>query len=148
MTRPAVPPRAMTGKAVNEIPEATHGPALAWSAYPGAGECPPPLSELGGRPVQWADWKIAPQVMHIELVCARCGYDGQPWTSIGLVLPPAVATVTVLKKRRLPSGRTYVQEEKVPARPIRRLFAYRCPACRADEVYDMGERGRDWRILL
>jgi hypothetical protein len=136
------------GKAVNEIPEAGNGPTLAWSAYPGAEEGPPPVPELGGRPVQWAGWEMAPQVMLIELVCARCGYDGQPWTAIGLVAPTAGATVTVLQQRQLPSGRTYLKEKRVPARPALRLFAYRCPACRVDEVYDMGERGRDWRILL
>jgi hypothetical protein len=86
--------------------------------------------------------------MHIEVVCARCGYDGQPWTAIGLVAPEPGATVTVLQQQRLPSGRTYLQPERVRARPIRRLFAYRCPACRADDVYDLGEDGRDWRILV
>lgn len=133
---------------MNDIPGAGNRPTLAWSAYPGAAECPPPVSELDGRPVHWVGWKIAPRPMHIEVVCARCGYDGQPWTAIGLVAPEPGATVTVLQQQRLPSGRTYLQPERVHARPIRRLFAYRCPACRADEVYDLGEDGRDWRILV
>jgi len=132
---------------VNDLPGSANGPTVAWSAYPGVGERPPAVPELGGRPVQWAGWTVAPQLMHVETVCARCGYNGQPWTAIGLVAPATGATVAVLQQRRLPSGRTYQREERVPARPIRRLFAYRCPACRADEVYDMGERGYDWRIL-
>ena len=131
---------------MKEIPGTARGPALAWSAYPGAGERPPRLSDLEGRPVQWASWKIAPQVARIQLVCDRCGYDGRPWMSIGLVAPPTGATVTVLWQQ--PSERLCQQEEKAPAGSARRLFAYRCPVCGADEVYDMGEGGRDWRILL
>jgi hypothetical protein len=35
-----------------------------------------------------------------------------------------------------------------PAQPNRRLFAYRCPACRADTVYDWGQDGQSWVTVL
>lgn len=133
------------------IREATHGPTLAWARCPDVAEEPPPLAEHDGRSVRWEDWEVAPEVVHLRQFgypeCERCGYDGQQWITTGLLLPHPGEMTMGTHIKRLPSGRTYEKEHPVPAWPIRRLIAYRCPACGADLVYDLGPSGKGWTLL-
>lgn len=105
----------------------------------------PPLDEHGGRQVTWDEWETALRVTHIEHECEQCGYSGQPLTAAGTVLPLPGEMVTAFEEKH-PGG--CAREVRRPARPVRRLFAYRCPECRADTVYDWGDDGNSWVTVL
>jgi hypothetical protein len=126
----------------------THGLTLAWARCPDVAEEPPPVAELDGHTIRWDDWEVAPLITHIVHECERCGYDGQPWIVTGCMMPLPGETVASYRPRKLRSGRTYDKACLVPAWPIRRLFAYRCPACRCDTVYDMGPDMKGWKVLV
>jgi hypothetical protein len=122
----------------------THGPTLAWARCPDVGTDPPPLEDLDGRRVDFGEWEVAPDVFVCMRgrrtppprdLCDRCGYDGQPWVSAGTVFPRPGETA-------IRAGR------KVPAPPVRRIWARRCPACAACVVYDMGVTGTRFDVLV
>ena len=99
---------------------ATHGPTLAWAKTIGdVVDYPPPLEKFNGTEINWCDWEIAPELSHVGQLCERCGYDGQQWITFGMV-----------------PHETY-------ARPVKRLFALKCPACDADVIIDK----RDWSVI-
>jgi len=104
-------------------------------------EPPPPVAEHEGRKVTWDEWETALPVTHITHECERCGFTGQPLTATGTVHPLPGETATVVEVKHLGGcGREVTR----PAVPVRRLFAYRCPRCRADAVYDWGADGQAW----
>jgi hypothetical protein len=110
----------------------THGCTLNWARCPDIYEALP-LAEFEGREVVWEDWDVAPDLTHVQSECERCGYDGQPWMSTGTV-PPRAGEMA--GKRR--------------AWPLKRLFAFQCPACGSCRVYDRGGHGEPvvWRELV
>lgn len=114
---------------------ATHGPTVTWASSIDIVTSPPPLEDLDGWEIQWDDWEIAPLISHIPQECERCGYDGQPWTAYGTVIPEPGATVPGHGRR-------------VPARPVKRIWARRCPACQACAVYDRGADGGEFEVLV
>ena len=111
----------------------THGPTLGWAKCPpDIWQSPLPVTEINGQPVDWeGEWEIAPDLTHVGRECVRCGYDGQPWMMIGTV-PPAPGQM--FGKRR--------------AWPVKRAFAFECPACEALTIYDRGADGHDWTPLV
>jgi hypothetical protein len=110
----------------------THGPTVGWA------KCPPdiftsplPVNEIDGRPIDWeCEWEVALELTHVGSECECCGYDGQPWMLIGIV-PPAPGQM--FRNRR--------------AWPIKRAFAFRCPACDVITTYDRGAEGGEWMPL-
>jgi hypothetical protein len=114
---------------------ATKGPTAAWAKSIDIVTDPPPLEDLDGQAVRWEDWEIAPEISHLPQECERCGYDGQPWTTFGTVIPETAATVAC-------------RGGQVPARPIKRIWVRRCPACEACVVYDLGSAGKEFKVLV
>lgn len=114
---------------------ATNGPTAAWVKSIDVVTDPPPLEDLDGRKIRWDDWEIAPEISHLPQECERCGYDGQPWTTFGTVIPEPGATVAC-------RGR------QVPAWPIKRIWVRRCPACEARVVYDLGAADKEFKVLV
>ena len=114
---------------------ATNGPTAAWARSIDIATDPPPLEDLDGREIRWDDWEIAPAISHLPQECERCGYDGQPWTTFGTVIPEPGATVAY-------RGR------QVADRPVKRIWARRCPACDACVLYDRGAGGEEFNVLV
>lgn len=130
----------MTAKPKPRVAEL--GPTLAWSAD-GGGE--PPITHHQGREVVWCEWEIemwSTLTFHVTANCGKCGWDGQRWIAWGVVNPQPgerfVATVDRVTKHR----HVYGKEIDCPARPVRRLIAFRCPACKHLDVYDRGIDGK------
>lgn len=111
-----------------------------------AGHPPPPVGEVEGRPVRWDPWKPALVVTHLSHKCDGCGFAGQHLTAVGTAAPLEGETYRGETRRRLRrSGReTWPVEADVPAWPIRRLHATRCPECGAVGVFDMGQDMQGW----
>jgi hypothetical protein len=113
---------------------------------------PPPLAEFDGHRIRWDDWEVSPEIVHLRQYgipeCDQCGHDGQPWMTIGAILPVPGETFPIPYDKRLPSGRDYSRERQVRAWPYMRLYATRCPECGADEIHDMGRDGKQWVTLV
>lgn len=68
-----------------------------------------------------------------ETVCTGCGWLPRTvWCAVGIVDPEPGATFTV-------------GFQKVPAWPVARLRARRCPGCGLDQVMDI-ETGETWDL--
>lgn len=102
-----------------------------------------------GQPVTWGPWSeldstLAYHLSAEALACRKCGAVAERSTAWG-VRPPASATVLAEVPRHTRTGRAYLSHERVPARPVRDLFAARCRHCGHDTVSD--ERtGEVWEL--
>jgi hypothetical protein len=95
------------------------------------------------RVVEWSGWEdalvfICPPTKPSP--CDACGSRSPRSRNRGKVYPLSGETFTVERviQHRLRSGRFYetVRDEEKRAWAVWRLFATRCPDCRADRVYD------------
>lgn len=113
-----------------------------------------------GRVVEWRGW----EVLHTSAdaggrrhggpaeACEGCGSVGKHASNLGVLYPLAGETTTQpLYKRTKPKGNgrpgTLYQagEHEVPVKPTIQLFAFRCPDCGLDSVWDM--RTDEWWVL-
>ncbi|RJL19748.1 hypothetical protein [Bailinhaonella thermotolerans] len=117
------------------------GLRLAWP------QPPPDYPEHDGRPVRWDPWDVASRVHCIPSGCVPCGYGGRVWITWGTVAPEHPGAVVVERPTRTRSGRAYRRQEARPAPVARRLVAFRCPACGATQMWDMGEHGQSWALV-
>lgn len=107
-----------------------------------------------GRAVWWAGWELqidafvcgrgVPRVS----VCEACGSQAKPSTNRGHVARSAITSLERWVERceawrRLPMGSRHMLP-KQPAGVIE-LFAFRCPDCRTDVVWD--EQRDEWWTL-
>ena len=106
------------------------------------------------RDVEWDPWKPEPKAF----VCARgtkpippwscseCTSTATPLTAAGVLQPLPGETVATTRERRTKrSGRRYVAEVEVSARPDIGLHARRCVDCGHDEVY-VERTGEVWDL--
>ena len=96
---------------------------------------PPGLTVHDKRPVTWAEWELSPPATHITHECERCKYTGLPAICLGTLDPLPGEMFTV------PDDTHPGQTREVPAWPIVRLYAVRCPTCARLAIYDMYPTG-------
>lgn len=102
-----------------------------------------------GEPVTWGTWSeydttLAHHAPAEALACRECGAVAERAVNWGS-RPPATETVLSPVTKRTRSGRTYINHEPRPARPVRDLCAFRCRHCGHDSVID--ERtGESWEL--
>jgi hypothetical protein len=96
----------------------------------------PPLWD--GRRVDWQGWTshASSARFHNPPKCHSCGSAAEASVNLGVVHPLPGETMESVRKRTLPSGRTYDQRVTVSASPVILLAAFRCPDCGHDSVHD------------
>lgn len=104
----------------------------------------PPMWD--GHRVEWRDQRLALEP-HIcppppPRACSNCGTNRPPLMWIGLRHPLPGETFESTKRKTGRWGTQLDVPVQVPAWPVLDLFAFRCPECPLDEVWDM--RTNEW----
>jgi hypothetical protein len=107
----------------------------------------PPIWD--GRRVEWGAWHSGGTTadLHVPLEpCEACRSTASAAVSGGIVHPlPGETFESERTKRSHRSGRAYTVRVDVPAWRVLRLFAFRCPSCGLDTVWD--EELDEWWTL-
>lgn len=96
-----------------------------------------------GRDVAWTKTE-RPEVIFIcppptkPDLCPSCGTEARTeiWHGVVTPLPGDTVEGEVIRKTWR-SGREYIVRSQEPATAVMALIAFRCPACRHDEVWDL-----------
>ena len=112
---------------------------------------PPTWDAADGRAIRWEPWQtlqvfvctVGERSPNDAYECDRCGSSRQQETCVGAILPRRgemfEITEDVASKRVKDSS--YTRTRRVPAWPVIRLVAFRCPDCGRIDIYDE-EAGR------
>lgn len=92
-----------------------------------------------GHPVTWEGWKDLPTILCGKIKrepCHACGSPAQVIMNVGTI---AVSLAQV--------GVAAIRRKRISAVQHWRIYAIRCPDCRADQVYDLSDwPGRWWDL--
>jgi len=93
-----------------------------------------------GRVVEWRGWSDGTTTMALHNPkerCTGCGSSAEPAINAGIMDAKQGEMVEHEPLKKTKSGRTYRGRTiLVPANRWARLFAFRCPDCQQDEVWD------------
>lgn len=114
--------------------------------FPTIAPPPPDYTHHQGRTIVWEPWTMAIQATCLRpSECERCGSADTPLFASARAQPFPGETFTATEPRRVGHQEGMaVKEVEVPAWPVWRLCAFRCPRCGHVDVLDME---RDYELV-